>query len=148
MVAVSGEHGLTGILDLLVKSAILIWLMTSLDSTTLLILTKERSKSTLMKSVLLVVVVPFTEISLLEIFSTKTTIKSLISREFLKTSMIRSKRVSLKLEDAYRRNMEIKIVSINTSLIMLTKIKTETYQLTSLRISSLTLVRKNFSNRL
>lgn len=122
--------------------------MTSLDSTTLLILTKERSKSTLMKSVLLVVVVPFTEISLLEIFSTKTTIKSLISREFLKTSMNRSKRVSLKLEDAYRRNMEIKIVSINTSLIMLTKIKTETYQLTSSRISSLTLVRKNFSNRL
>lgn len=122
--------------------------MTSLDSTTLLILTKERSKSTLMKSVLLVVVVPFTEISLLEIFSTKTTIKSLISREFLKTSMNRSKRVSLKLEDAYRRNMEIKIVSINTSLIMLTKIKTETYQLMSLRISSLTLVRKNFSNRL
>lgn len=122
--------------------------MTSLDSTTLLILTKERSKSTLMKSVLLVVVVPFTEISLLEIFSTKTTIKSLISREFLKTSMNRSKRVSLKLEDAYRRNMEIKIVSINTSLIMLTKIKTETYQLMSSRISSLTLVRKNFSNRL
>lgn len=122
--------------------------MTSLDSTTLLILTKERSKSTLMKSVLLVVVVPFTEISLLEIFSTKTTIKSLISREFLKTSMNRSKRVSLKLEDAYRRNMEIKIVSINTSLIMLTKIKTETYQLTSSRISLLTLVRKNFSNRL
>ena len=122
--------------------------MTSLDSTTLLILTKERSKSTLMKSVLLVVVVPFTEISLLEIFSTKTTIKSLISREFLKTSMNRSKRVSLKLEDACRRNMEIKIVYINTSLIMLTKIKTETYQLTSSRISSLTLVRKNFSNRL
>lgn len=122
--------------------------MTSLDSTTKLKLTKERFKSTLMKSVLLVVVVPFTEISLLEIFSTKTTIKSLISREFLKTSMNRSKRVSLKLEDAYRRNMEIKIVSINTSLIMLTKIKTETYQLTSSRISSLTLVRKNFSNRL
>ena len=122
--------------------------MTSLDSTTMLILTKERFKSTLMKSVLLVVVVQFMEISLLEIFSTKTTIKSLISREFLKTSMNRSKRVSLKLEDAYRRNMEIKIVSINTSLIMLTKIKTETYQLTSSRISSLTLVRKNFSNRL
>lgn len=101
-----------------------------------------------MKSVLLVVVVQFMEISLLEIFSTKTTIKSLISREFLKTSMNRSKRVSLKLEDAYRRNMEIKIVSINTSLIMLTKIKTETYQLMSSRISSLTLVRKNFSNRL
>lgn len=122
--------------------------MTSLDSTTKLKLTKERFKSTLMKSVLLVVVVRFMEISLLEIFSTKTTIKSLISREFLKTSMNRSKRVSLKLEDAYRRNMEIKIVSINTSLIMLTKIKTETYQLTSSRISSLTLVRKNFSNRL
>lgn len=122
--------------------------MTSLDSTTMLKLTKERFKSTLMKSVLLVVVVQFMEISLLEIFSTKTTIKSLISREFLKTSMNRSKRVSLKLEDAYRRNMEIKIVSINTSLIMLTKIKTETYQLTSSRISSLTLVRKNFSNRL